>query len=1119
VGIVVEARLRNFVANTLSVPALFLGKEEFMIRIKGGSLLSGSLMLALSVGLLVSAACPMPVVAMSRTSVPAVGGVLYRPAPLAPRATGNMVTVSIVPPLQASCFATLDGVTVYSSTNASAVQQAVDIANVGDLVKVAGTCAGVQTRDGLMQTVYLSKTLTLRGGYTQTDWLNSYPITRPTKLDAQSGGRVVTASVDIAFADITIQNGRDVITGSTGAGIHAGGALTLSNVSVLSNTETGNDGGGAYVKGAAVITGGRFENNVCTHVNCGGGGLAAYGLLTLTGTQFISNVGYHAGGVYANMTTTISAAQFISNTADDSDGQGGGLMSASAITVTGSQFTNNSAGQLGGGIEADTAITLIDTSFSANSALSGGGVYLNSAANVLSGTQFSDNWAWLGGGVYAQGAAVVSGAQFTHNYAQFRGGGMSSVNDLTIVDTQFISNTSQSQGAGGLFAQEPATLSRVQFINNDSIVSYGGGMQASSAITLTDVQFISNTAGGEGGGMIAFDAVNMNGAQFINNDAGSDGGGLYINKGDSRIVNALFARNNAANRGAALYLYDAGTAGGTADLVHTTIASPTLGAGAAVYVGISGSRLNLTNTLVVSYTTGITAVNGVTVTSDYNLFFNAPTDIVTGSHSLSGADPLFVDPPGDDYHLLSASPALEKGLDLGITRTLDGYLRPVGRAPAIGAYEMSPGLACDAVSGVQIVQQPEGVLLAGGLGRFSASATGSLPFSYTWTINGDPVGLNLGLLEHTFMTSGTYTMAVSVTNMCSSDNASLGVNVVTPDPQQGNLSKSSKMTSRTSVTQGDVVTYTILLRNTLNVTASTLLTDVVPTATNFVSGSLNANLGTAMYADGRITWAGNVVSGTPAVIVYAVTVSDTLAPGSEIVNTALVDDGSGNLTSLSATSIYQPAFNLLINDAATYTRLPTVTLGYSFTAPGIVDVRFSNDAGFLTNSDWISVSEPYQYPDWVLDTPGDLTVPRSVYAQFRDAGGTAYPPVHASILYDPEPPAVIDIQVITVSTGSALKTLYAIRAGESFTALVRITSQDANSGVSQVILGGDPDLSDPVTYTLQGGASLDVIWPVGGDPFQRPYIYAQVDDRAGNASAVGDQPLIYRLFLINVVKD
>ena len=53
----------------------------------------------------------------------------------------------------------------------TSIQAAVDAAIPGDVIKVAaGVYTGVNSYGGLTQTVYISKSLTIRGGYTTTDW-------------------------------------------------------------------------------------------------------------------------------------------------------------------------------------------------------------------------------------------------------------------------------------------------------------------------------------------------------------------------------------------------------------------------------------------------------------------------------------------------------------------------------------------------------------------------------------------------------------------------------------------------------------------------------------------------------------------------------------------------------------------------------------------------------------------------------------------------------------------------------------------------------------------------------------------------------------------------------------
>ena len=74
----------------------------------------------------------------------------------------------------------------------ASVQAALDAASPGDLIKVAGgTYAGVTSRQGYSQSVYISQTITIRGGYSTADWSVSDPVANVTTLDAENLGYVV----------------------------------------------------------------------------------------------------------------------------------------------------------------------------------------------------------------------------------------------------------------------------------------------------------------------------------------------------------------------------------------------------------------------------------------------------------------------------------------------------------------------------------------------------------------------------------------------------------------------------------------------------------------------------------------------------------------------------------------------------------------------------------------------------------------------------------------------------------------------------------------------------------------------------------------------------------------
>jgi hypothetical protein len=78
------------------------------------------------------------------------------------------------------------------------IQAAVDAANDGDVVKVAtGVYIGVSAREGVTQVVYVSKTVTIRGGYTTAFTDPPDPEANPTTLDALGQGRVLYITGDI----------------------------------------------------------------------------------------------------------------------------------------------------------------------------------------------------------------------------------------------------------------------------------------------------------------------------------------------------------------------------------------------------------------------------------------------------------------------------------------------------------------------------------------------------------------------------------------------------------------------------------------------------------------------------------------------------------------------------------------------------------------------------------------------------------------------------------------------------------------------------------------------------------------------------------------------------------
>jgi hypothetical protein len=223
-------------------------------------------------------------------------------------------------------------------------------------------------------------------------------------------------------------------------------------------------------------------------------------------------------------------------------------------------------------------------------------------------------------------------------------------------------------------------------------------------------------AGCVGGGLRAPGNLAVTATAFLGNSARAYGGGLAHQSGDGGVVNALFARNSAGTSGAALYL----ASDGAVNILHTTIASPTVGAGAAIDI-VTGT-VQIIDTIVASYTTGIRRIGSGSVYEDYNLFYAVASPKVgpmqpgSGLNDDDSGDPRFANPANDNYHLRQGSAAVNNGGDFGINVDFEGDTRPQGVNFDIGYDEylnQAPSAAGDSyttAADVPLVVAAQGVL-------------------------------------------------------------------------------------------------------------------------------------------------------------------------------------------------------------------------------------------------------------------------------------------------------------------------------------------------------------------------------------------------------------------------
>jgi uncharacterized repeat protein (TIGR01451 family) len=213
------------------------------------------------------------------------------------------------------------------------LQTAVDAAPEGATLRVAGTCSGVERRGGTVQTLYLTKTVTIQGGYDVMDGLAGPPdptiYTTTLHAGGQGGVVLITGDVSPTLEGLHITGGAP-ITDSVGGGIHVVTATaTISGCRVYSNTAE-SSGGGVYL-----------ENSDSTLIN-----------------NVISDndASLNGGGIYLQD----SDADLINN----------------AIQA-------NAAGEDGGGLYVSGhSPELTNTILAANQANRGGGVYVEDAAGL-----------------------------------------------------------------------------------------------------------------------------------------------------------------------------------------------------------------------------------------------------------------------------------------------------------------------------------------------------------------------------------------------------------------------------------------------------------------------------------------------------------------------------------------------------------------------------------------------------------------------------------------------------------------------------------------------------------------------------------------------------------------
>lgn len=565
------------------------------------------------------------------------------------------------------------------------VQDAVDAASDGDLIKVAaGVYTDVHSYGGHWQVVYLSRTLTIRGGYTSTNGFADPPdpAVNPTILDPRRLGRTIYVSGAVSATVEGLQ-----LTGGQ-ADFGGGVALYTATATLRNNAFWSNQahyGGGIYAYTSRVtLVANTFLSNTASYI--GGGGLTGSGHTTLTANLVTSNTAGTGGGFYlGSEVVTLTENTFTSNVAQY---ECAGLtveVYGGRAALIGNTIAGNVAGWNGGGLCFGEAVARAHPRHERRTPAGRAG--LSQAFLLLQGNRILSNSASMnGGGAFLSGDGGIpafSGNDVQHNSAGQDGGGLylDWSSEHTLIEGNTFARNEAGRRGGGLYLGISFGTVRGNLIRANQAGGDGGGIYGRALLDGNTLQ--ANTAAGAGGGLWGGGRLESN---WVLSNTASTGGGLYLQQ--SRVTNTVVAANVAISQGSGLYLE-----GEDNHLWHTTVAGNGQGDGSGVHVQGTAA---LTNTILISHSVGITVAHSGEARLEATLWGNE-TDwagegrIVSGTINLWG-DPRFAAPAGGDYHLSAGSVAIEAGTEAGVRHDIDGQARPAGPRPDLGADEFPAGL-------------------------------------------------------------------------------------------------------------------------------------------------------------------------------------------------------------------------------------------------------------------------------------------------------------------------------------------------------------------------------------------------------------------------------------------
>ncbi len=423
-------------------------------------------------------------------------------------------------------YVALEGADTYDcnsiETPCRSIQRAVDVAEVGDVIKVAtGIYTDVQGRPSasgyhdsaiVTQVVYISTAVTIRGGYTTTNGFADPP-TSVSVVSPQEQGR--------------------------GMYIAPGVTVTLEGLQLVGGNAAGMGGGGSP-----------------SYLDAGGGLYADRGTVTISDCLFADNIAASAGGVYVNSGAFVMQSSVITANVAITGNAGGLYISSPTIaTIHHNHVSSNTAGFNGGGLylaygQSDSVVSdnvLVDN----RAGSSGGGIFMASWVTLINNQVISNSAGFNGGGLYVNGRSPLIGFnRFVGNDSASYGGGVFLSRDTAVFQANtVISNTSDRDG-GGLLLNVSEGLLENNIVAQNQVGSgeSGAGIYIWGGAPRLVHTTLAQNDGGDGSGLYIRDYTGDPASVTLTNTIlVSQTAGFIVDVGNTAVLNGVLWSGNGIN--------------------------------------------------------------------------------------------------------------------------------------------------------------------------------------------------------------------------------------------------------------------------------------------------------------------------------------------------------------------------------------------------------------------------------------------------------------------------------------------------------------------------------------------------------------------------------------------